>query len=286
MAGLLWSVMPAVPAQTPAPLPEVRRPVTDMTGTLTADQVQSLESRIRAIETRKGSQVVIVIVATTEPEPIEAWTIRLAEKIRAGRRGIDDGLILAVAMRDQRLRIEVGYGLEGAIPDSVADRVRREIMNPHFRAGDVAGGLAAGLDALGRLIEGEPLPPPRQVGEEPIDWGQWFVLAVVFVLMGSRLLAALLGRRGGALATGSVVGGAAWILGAVWFMALGAGVAAALLAVAVLSSVGTGGRWGGGGGFGPGGGLGGGGFGGGFGGGGWSGGGGGFGGGGSGGSWR
>lgn len=274
-------------AQELAPIPALTARVTDTTGTLSREQAAALEKSLAAFEQRKGSQIAVLIVPTTRPEAIEQYAIRVAEQWKVGRKGVDDGAIVLVAKNDHRLRIEVGYGLEGAIPDIKAKRVITEIMAPHFVQGDFAGGLQAGTQALMRLVEGEDLPAPA-ARRAPGGGGPDFPSLLVILFMGAIFLAGVLprlfGRFVGALLTGGAVGAIAWIIAG----ALLVGVIAALLAfVFALAFGGTGlgatrshrGGWGGGG-------FGGGGWGGGgFGGGGWSGGGGGFGGGGASGSW-
>src|SRR6185369_15895257 len=134
--------------------------VTDLTGTLSAGQKNELDSRIAAFESRRGSQIAVLMLPSTKPEEIEQYSIRVAEAWKIGRKKVDDGLILIVAKDDRRLRVEVGYGLEGAIPDSVAKRVIDERITPRFRAGDFYGGVRDGVDQLIKLAEGEKLPPP------------------------------------------------------------------------------------------------------------------------------
>ncbi|HLY51615.1 MAG TPA: YgcG family protein, partial [Steroidobacteraceae bacterium] len=143
-------------------VPPLRARVTDLTGTLSAAQRQALEERLAAFERRKGSQIAVLVLPTTLPETIEQYSIRVADAWKAGRKKIDDGVILVVAKDDRKLRVEVGYGLEGAIPDAVAKRVVSDVIAPHFREGDFYGGIAAGTDALMKLIDGEPLPAPAQ----------------------------------------------------------------------------------------------------------------------------
>jgi uncharacterized protein len=264
-----------------AALPDIRQSVTDTTGTLLPADVVAIQSLISTIEQKKGSQIVVVLVPTTQPEPIEAYSMRLVERVKPGRRKVDDGVLILLAMNDHTARIEVGYGLEGVIPDSVADRVRREIMNPRFRSGDYAGGLKAGVSALAALIEGEPLPPPRpadhRFGED--DLGHWWLPAFFLVFVAGRILTLMLGRVRGSAAVGVLAGGFALGLGYPVMVGLLALVGGFLLSVllATTRAAGTGriGGYGGG-------------WGGGFGGSGsgWGGGGGGFGGGGSGGSWN
>ena len=144
------------------PVPPLKGRVTDLTGTLTAAaDRQTLERSLAAFEARKGSQIAVLMVPSTQPEAIEQYAIRVADQWKVGRKKVDDGLILVVAKNDHKLRIEVGYGLEGAIPDIVAKRVIREAMAPHFVEGDFYGGLRAGTEQLMKLVDGEKLPPPR-----------------------------------------------------------------------------------------------------------------------------
>ncbi|MBL8491613.1 MAG: TPM domain-containing protein, partial [Rhodocyclaceae bacterium] len=135
-------------------IPRLAARVTDLTGTLTAEQRASVEAELAAFESRKGAQIAVLMLPTTGPEPIEAFGIRLAETWKIGRKGIDDGVILIVAKDDRRLRIEVGYGLEGALNDATAKRIVSDTITPAFRQGDFAGGITAGLRAVMAVIDG------------------------------------------------------------------------------------------------------------------------------------
>ena len=251
-------------------VPELSRRVTDLTATLSAEQVAALESRLAAFEAQKGSQIAVLLVPTTQPEDIAAFAIRVAEQWRVGREKIDDGVILIVAKNDRTLRLEVGYGLEGVIPDAIAKRVIAETITPYFKADDFYGGVEAGVQQLMRLIEGEPLPPPAAADSEGDD--AIFGLLVIGGVVAGWLLSTLMSRpaAGGVAALGSGVAGA-FLLG---FSPLLLFIAVFVFA-AVASGFRNGGGWSSGG-------RGGGGFGGG---GSWGGGGGGFGGGGASGSW-
>jgi uncharacterized protein len=275
-------------------IPALSSPVTDLTGTLQPDQAAALDAKLRAFEQAKGSQVAVLIVPTTQPEAIEQYAIRVADAWRLGRKGIDDGAILIVARDDRKLRIEVGRGLEGALPDATANRIIDEVIVPQLRAGDYYGGITAGVDRMLRVIEGEPLPEPKR--SRPADQvpGLFNLLPILFIfaLVGGTIFRRMFGRVGGALATGGVIGFFTWLLVGI----LGLSIVAAVLAFIFALMGGSGGGPGAGGngwysrrhgsGWGYPGGFGGGGGGGGFGGGGgWSGGGGGFGGGGASGSW-
>ena len=189
-------------------VPQLLRRVTDLTATLDTAQVAALEARLAAFEAQKGSQIAVLIVPSTAPEDIAQFGIRVAETWKVGRARVDDGVILIVAKEDRTLRLEVGYGLEGAIPDAVAKRVIAEIIVPHFRDGDYAGGIDAGVTQLMRLIEGEALPPPATMGSAP-DEGSFMLLIVGGLVVGWGL-SLLMSRpaAGGLAALGSGVAGA------------------------------------------------------------------------------
>jgi len=266
-------------ARAEAPVPPLAARVTDLTGALSAAEKSSLERRLAAFEQQKGSQIAVLIVPTTQPETIEQYGIRVAEAWKLGRKGVDDGALLLVAKDDRQLRIEVGYGLEGVLPDAIAKRIIEEDVLPRFRAGDFAGGIQAGVERMISVVEGEPLPPPKSGSRRDggADYGSLLGPGLVLVFVVGGVLRAVMGR----LPAASVVGG---IAGVIAWLVLSSLIGAAVLAlIAFVLTLGGGagrgwssrGGWGGGG-FGGGGGLGGGG---------WSGGGGGFGGGGASGRW-
>jgi uncharacterized protein len=145
-------------AAADVPVPPLTGRVVDQTGTLSASDIASLTQKLQDLERRKGSQVAVLIVPTTQPETIEQFSIRVADAWKIGRRRIDDGALLVVAKNDRHLRIEVGYGLEGSLTDLTTKRIIDEAITPKFRAGDFAGGISAGVDRMIRLIDGEELP--------------------------------------------------------------------------------------------------------------------------------
>jgi uncharacterized protein len=275
----------AVAAGAQVPVPPAGGRVTDLTATLTGEQASALERALRSFEARKGSQVAVLLVPSTAPETIEQYALRVAEQWKPGRKNVDDGAILVVAKDDRTLRIEVGYGLEGALTDAACKRIISEVIVPRFREGDFHGGIAAGIDRILRVIDGEPLPKPaeRKTGAFRVLGQLAFFLPFLLLIVGGALQI-VLGRLFGALATGGIVSFVAWMLMGTIFIAAAAGILVFLF-VLLVGAMGERGYGGGhlGGGFG-GGGFGGGGFGGGgFGGGGF--GGGGFGGGGASGRW-
>ncbi len=286
-------------AQQALPVPKLTDYVTDQAGIFDPAQKQALEAKLQALDARTGSQVVVLTVPTLGNEVLEDYAIRVAESNQVGRKKLSDGVLLLVVPNDRKVRIEVGYGLEGAIPDATAIRVIQEYMAPKFRAGDYAGGINDAVDALDKLIVGEQLPAPvadnRPASGE--GGGNWLFALIAAFIVAQVVRAIFGGTPAGirALFAGGAAGGIAWLLSTVLLVG---GIGAFIGFIIGLMGSGGGGRyarhhdWGGfgggpwiggsGGGWGRGGGFGGGGFGGG---GGFSGGGGSFGGGGASGSW-
>jgi len=293
LLALLLAVLPwqQARAQQLAAIPPLDSPVVDTTGTLDSAHRQQLEQQALALQQRKGSQLQVLLVRSTQPESIEQYTQRVFDQWKLGRKGVDDAVLLVVATDDRRVRIQPGYGLEGAIPDITAGRIIQEYMAPKFRAGDYGGGIVDATAVLVKLIDGEPLPEPIADNRDKESGGDWlFALFAAFIA--ASFVRGAFGRtpagvRG--VLTGGAAGGVAWLLSSL----LGLGGVAALIGFfygLVKLPAGSYARHGGWGGFGGGGGWGGGGFGGGSGGGfggggGWSGGGGMSGGGGASGSW-
>ena len=269
-------------------VPPLDQPVTDLTGTLSAQQAQALDGKLRALDASKGARIAILILPTTAPETIEQYSIRVASTRQLGREKVDDGVLLIVAKNDRAVRIEVGYGVEGALPDVIASRIINQVIVPRFREGDYFGGIDAGVDRIVATLQGEPLPAPSRQPQSRSNGGglgSVFPVMLMMVVVFSSVLRRMLGRVGGAAATAGLAGVISWLLTSVLVVSIGAGVLAFLF---TLLGGGGGGGWssgrrGGLGGLGGLGGMGGfgGGRGGGFGGGGWGGGGGGFGGGGA-----
>ncbi|QHE83846.1 TPM domain-containing protein [Hydrogenophaga sp. BPS33] len=277
-------------------VPELRARVMDQTGTLDAQQLAAIDAKLAAFEQTHGSQVVVLMVATTAPEDIADYTQRLGDAWKIGRRDVGDGVLFVIAKDDRRMRIATAKALEGAIPDLMARRILDGAVAPALRAGDYAGGIEAGVDQILARIRGEELPQPTEPSASSNGNAQGFDLmdALVFLVfavpIASTVLRGMFGNKLGTLLTGAGAGGLAWVLTSVLWIAIGAGLLGMLAALFLQflpapTSRGSGrsgrhGGWGGGG-FGGGGGRGGFGGGGGF----SSGGGGNFGGGGASGGW-
>jgi uncharacterized protein len=249
------------------PIPPLTARVTDLTGTLDAEQKQTLESELQALEQRKGAQIAVLIVATTQPEDIAQYAIRVFDQWKLGRKGIDDGALLIVAKDDHRVRIEVARGLEAAIPDAAVARIIREYITPRFRAGDFYGGIHDATGALTKLVDGEALPPPLTDERDHRRGSKDVFNALVWAFFVGLWVRAMFGRvpmvpRSGIV--GAASGGVAWLVSGL--VPLGIGVGVVGLVLGLIGGGGGGGfanrgGWGGwgGGGFGGGGGWGGGG---------------------------
>jgi uncharacterized protein len=257
--------------------------VNDLTATLAPAQKQELETRLTEFEAKKGAQIAVLIVPTTEPETIEQYGLRVAEAWKLGRKGVDDGALLLIAKDDHTLRIEVGYGLEGVLNDATAKRIIAEFIVPDFKRGDFYGGIMTGVTRIMAVIEGEPLPAPRARGTASgsfKDYESLLFVGFVLVMVVGGVLRTMFGRLPAAAIIGFAAGVLAWLIVAPFLVA---GIIGIIAFFFTLAGGGQGmgrgrGPWGGG--------LGGGGFGGGgLGGGGFGGGGGGFGGGGASGRW-
>jgi len=173
--------------------------VNDSTATLTAQQRGLLEAKLTAFEGEKGAQIAVLIVPTVKPETVEQYALRVVEATKLGRRGTDDGALLLVAKEDRKLRIEVGYGLEGALNDATAKRIISETIGPRFKQGDYYGGIDAGVDAMIKVIGGEPLPaprsdPPRARAAVEDNSGDLLLGGFIVVFVVGGLLRAIFGR--------------------------------------------------------------------------------------------
>lgn len=210
-ATLLMASKMAVAAL--AEIPDLSARVTDITQTLSLEQKAALESKLQAFEQKKGSQIAVLIVPTTQPEDIAQYSIRVVEKWKLGREKSDDGLLVLLATEDHKMRIEVGYGLEGAIPDLTAKRVINEVMAPKFKQGDFAGGLNDGVDKLIGLVDGEPLPAPETTTSNDLDIGNLLPILLFGGLISGLILRSMFGTFFGSMLNGGLIGGILFMLG-------------------------------------------------------------------------
>jgi len=252
--ALAWLVLPAF-AQVPVPPLTAR--VMDQTGTLTATQRQALDDKLAAFERERGSQVVVLMVPTTQPEDITDFTQRLGDAWKIGRRDVGDGVLLVVAKDDRRMRIATAKAVEGALPDLLARRIIDQAIAPQFRQGDYAAGLNAGADMILAALRGENLPLPEQQGGLSDEEGMWVDLLVflgIAVPLIGAVLRRILGSRLGSVVAGGAVGFIAWNITGLLWIGIAAGLFAVLMSlfIAQLPAVPASGRgsrhggWGGG----------------------------------------
>ena len=206
----------AIPTRADVAIPQLTGRVVDQTGTLSSSDIAMLTQKLRDFEDRKGSQIAVLIVPTTQPETIEQFSIRVAEAWKIGRKKVDDGAILVVAKNDRHLRIEVGYGLEGVLTDVVSRRIIDEAITPRFRSGDFAAGISAGVDRMMRVIDGEPLPSPSRsvnFAHDNLDELAPVLAVALFASIGvGGFFRAVLGRLLGSLATGGIIAALTWLI--------------------------------------------------------------------------
>ncbi|MEQ1775889.1 MAG: YgcG family protein, partial [Burkholderiales bacterium] len=227
-------------------IPPLTTRVTDLTATLSSEQRAALENKLAAFEQRKGSQIAVLLMPTTQPEAVEQYSIRVAEVWKLGRKGVDDGVLLLVVKDDRKLRIEVGHGLEGVLPDAITKRIIEETIVPAFKQGNFNDGINAGVDRMIKVIDGEPLPPPekwrapsgRNFTEQLDDYMGWGVVLLVFF---GGLLRFLFGAFLGALIVGAVGGVIAASLGAGWAISIVVGIVGFVLTLFGVSALSSGG---------------------------------------------
>ncbi len=251
LAWLAWPVFAQVP------VPPLTARVMDQTGTLTAAQRQVLDDKLAAFERERGSQVVVLMVPTTQPEDITDFTQRLGDAWKIGRRDVGDGVLLVVAKDDRRMRIATAKAVEGALPDLLARRIIDQAIAPQFRQGDYAAGLNAGADMILAALRGENLPLPEQQGQFSDEEGIWVDLLVflgIAVPLIGAVLRRMLGSRLGSVVAGGAVGFIAWNITGLLWVGMAAGLFAVLLSLFIaqlpaIPATGRGSRhggWGGG----------------------------------------
>lgn len=211
-----------MPAHAQLAVPALTAHVVDTTGTLTAVQMQALDSKLSAFELSRGAQVVILLVPTTQPEDITSYANRVANSWKMGRQEIGDGLLVVVAKNDRKVRIEVAKTLEGAIPDLAAKRIIEQAITPRFKQGDFAGGLDAGSDLIMKLITGEALPAPNspaKASNQNFEWMDMLIFAFIAVPIMGSVARSLVGSKLGTLLTGAAAGGLAFFMTSSLFVA-------------------------------------------------------------------
>lgn len=206
------------------PVPPLKARVTDLTSTLTSAQRVALEQKLAAFEARKGAQIAVLVVPTSQPESVSQYAVRVEETWKLGRKGVDDSVLMVVAKDDRKLWIEIGYGLEGVLPDAATKRIIEEEIVPRFKQGDFAGGIAAGVDRIMKVIDGEPLPPPKRVSSRNsgADLESLLIFGFVLIFVVGGIVRAIFGRLVGSGIVGAVTGFIAFVfVGAAIAMIIG-----------------------------------------------------------------
>ncbi len=212
------------------PVPALTAHVQDLTGTLDTAQLQALDAKLDAFEKSSGSQLVFLLVPSTQPEDIASYANRVGNTWKIGRKDVGDGLLLVVAKSDRKVRIEVAKALEGAVPDLAARQVIDEALTPAFRRGDFAGGLDAAADRLMAQIRGEALPAPQTAADTSgFDWEDLAIFMFIAVAIGAPVARTLFGRKLGALLVGAGAGTVALLITSSLLVAVAAGLIAMLV---------------------------------------------------------
>jgi uncharacterized protein len=247
---LLWMVFAVHGAEgDPQPIPKLDKRVIDLTATLSAADEARIAAKLAAFEAKKGAQIAVLIVGTTQPEAIFDYAFRVGEAWKLGRKGVDDGALFVIAKNDRKMQILTGPGLQGSLTDAMSKRIIGEIVGPKFRAGDFAGGIEQGVEKMIGVLQGEalPAPPKKRVAAQNVNYQGFLMLGFVAAMVVGPLLRSLLGRFLGAGATGAVTGAAAWFLAGGMVFPIVAGVIIFIIVLMMGAMNLPGGRGGGGG---------------------------------------
>ena len=164
-------------------MPALRGRVNDYAGVMKPEQIQAVDSQLAQLERDTGHQVAVLTIPTLDGEDIEGFSIRVAENWKIGKKGFDDGVILVVAIKDRKLRLEVGYGVEGILPDAYAKRITADYIVPFFRSQDYGGGIVAGIDAVQKILRKEPLPESARKKTDRGPSMNSIILAITFGIL-------------------------------------------------------------------------------------------------------
>jgi uncharacterized protein len=168
-AGVVCAALVALaagssPARAESPLPLPAAYFNDYAQLVSAADAERLDAKLRRFAEKTSTQVVVAVFPSLPSASLEDFTVRTAQSWRVGRKDWDNGAVLFVFVADRKMRIETGYGLEGALPDQLAARILDQQVRPRFREGDWAGGLEAGIDGIIAATRGEYEAPPRREG--------------------------------------------------------------------------------------------------------------------------
>ena len=203
LLGAVASLAPAVSAEDKLPPPPARY-FNDYAGLVSAADAARLDAKLKAFDEQTSNQVVVAVFPELPSPSLEDFTIRTAQSWRAGRAKLDNGVVLFVFVKDRKSRIEVGYGLEGALPDITASRILQDDLAPRFRTSDFAGGLEAAIDSIIAATKGEYKAAPQRPAAPTLDANQ-----IVFIILGLWFLFQLI-RALRRLGKGTTYRGSGW----------------------------------------------------------------------------
>jgi uncharacterized protein len=216
-------------------VPPLRARVNDLAGLLSQEQASRLEDQLAQFEQETNHQVAVLTIPTLDGEDIEDFSIRVAENWKMGHKGNDNGVILLIARDDRKLRIEVGYGLEGVLPDAIANRIIREVIVPRFRDQDFPGGIESGLSAIIQTIRGERISvaPPN-----PKESTNSLVSTMFLLFAGTALFGSVVGFAQPSLVRGAASGAfVSAVVGLPGISAVGAGIWLVAVCIGTLASM-------------------------------------------------
>jgi uncharacterized protein len=237
LSWLWWCAGAAFAQQN---VPPLAGRLVDTTQSLSSVDQARIEARLEQVEQAKGSQIVVLIVATTQPEDIASYANRVANVWKIGRRDVGDGVLIVIAKEDRKLRIEVAKSLEGAIPDLAAKQIISNALAPALKQGQYAQGIEAAIGQLEQRIGSENLPAPdaKNTGFNPqalgFEWMDFFIFLFFAVPIGGAIAKGIFGNKLGSLVTGGAVGGIAFFVTASMVVA-GVAFFAALLFTLISS---------------------------------------------------
>lgn len=193
-------------AAQPMEIPDLREYATDRTLTLSQDQLAALNRQLMQFDQQTSTQIVVLLVPTTGDLSIEEAALKVAERNKIGKQGRDNGALLLIAKEDRAVRIEVGRGLEGVLPDILAGQIIRKEIVPKFREGDLPGGVFAGVEAMIQATKNEYKADPAS--QAPKQFNIMPILIVIFILF--MIMRSRRSGRGGFGGFPPIIGGGGW----------------------------------------------------------------------------
>lgn len=188
-------------------IPPVTQWATDFTNTLNSEEISSLNLRLKTFEDSTSNQIVFLMIPSLDGYPLEMFANEYASKTKIGTKKNDNGILFLVVKNDKKVRIEVGYGLEGALPDALASSIIRNVIIPNFKSDDYYHGIAAGINAIILATKGEYKAEPKQKRRNHDFSGIFTLLFIIFFIITSFLRGGRGRGRGGFIYLGGGLGG-------------------------------------------------------------------------------